>query len=425
MRPVGFALWTVALALSPSCYGGPAPATSAARGVPSARPPPTPPVGVSAPVASAPPAASRVVDVAVGAHQACVLVQGGRVGCFATTAYGRRIALEHAGRPWAGPSDPPLIAIFVQGLPPAVARSVAVGGEHACILLRDRSVACWGNNARGELGTVSTSEGPPPQPVAGLAHVASINLVWATSYAVDEDGGAWSWGAADMGGPPAAPVDDQQTPVRIRALPGVVQIAGGGRHACALTREGNVLCWGANDSGELGTASVRASPTPMRVAKVRHAVAIGAGAGRSCALLADGHVVCWGEVGYTTPGARSTTYTRPPDMPPYPDSPDPDHFTVTWNPAPAAVPGVEGALQLASGENVDCARNARGAQCWSAGGHGPGADALPPTRLPVSSVTRVAAGLRFACALDAAGTVTCFAIEAGKLGPGQVVRFSP
>jgi alpha-tubulin suppressor-like RCC1 family protein len=363
--------------------------------------------------------------MAVGTNTACLLVEGGRVGCFSTTAIGRRIDLAHQGSTWAGPSEPPLVATFVPGLPPAVALGVAVGQEHVCVLRDDHSVACWGNNIRGELGTASTSEGPPPQPVAGLANVASIDMVWATSYAVDREGGAWAWGAGDDGGLGTASTEDQHTPVRVRGLPLVAQIAGGGRHACALTRDGDVLCWGSNEMGELGPTAARASRTATRVADVRHALAIGAGMQRSCALLADGHVVCWGVVGYATPGARQTTYTRPPDMPPYPDSRDPDHFTVTWNPTPTPVPGVEGAVQLTSGDDVDCVRDGRGARCWSAGGHGPGPDVLPPTRLPVSSVTRVAAGAQFACALDAAGKVMCFEIERGRLGPGQVVRFGP
>ena len=428
----------VALALAPASSGceRAAPAPGVAPTALSPYSPPAAPPGTSAPPTDAssptpaPASASaamalRVVDVAIGANRACVLVQGGRVACFSTTATGRRIDLEHAGRPWTAPSDPPLLAMLVPGLPPALATAVAVGQDHACVVRDDGGVGCWGSDARGQLGTSSASEGPPPQPVTGLARIAAIDAAWATTYAVGRDGDAWGWGAGDAGvlGPPSSA--DERAPVRLRALPPVLQIAGGGRHACALARDGDVWCWGSNELGELGVAASSGPRTPARVAGVHHAIAVGAGTERSCALLADGHVVCWGELGYAASGGRSKTYARPPDMPPFTDGPDPDPFTVTWNEAPTAVPGVDGAAQLASGADVDCVRDARGAQCWSAGGHGLGRGALPPTRLPVPSVTRVAAGQHFACAVDGAGTATCFTIEEGRLGPGQIVRFEP
>jgi hypothetical protein len=89
------------------------------------------------------------------------------------------------------------------------------------------------------------------------------------------------------------------------------------------------------------------------------------------------------------------------------------------------VPGVSGAVELSSGDDVDCIRDGDGAMCWSAGSNGPGADALPPTRLPVSSVVRVVAGAQVACTLDANGQVTCFGIDGGHLLPGEPVNVEP
>jgi hypothetical protein len=383
-----------------------------------------PPALAAAPDATAPPPL-LVVDLAIGMSRACVVVEDGRVGCFSTSAAGRRVDLEQRGRPWTDASDPPLTAVFVPGLPPAAALHVAVGSDHACVVLADASVGCWGSNARGELGTGAASEGPPPQAVAGLAHVTSLDLAWADSYAADEGGAAWSWGAGDNGVLGTGSDDDRRTPVKIAALHGVEQIASGGRHACALTREGEVLCWGANDNGALGTAAVRASPAPRAVAGVHHASAIGAGDQRTCALLADGRVSCWGVVGYVVSGAHVTTYVRGPNMPPYTASPDPNRFTVVWAATPSPVPGITGALALSSGGGVDCIRDSGGALCWSAGPHGPGPESLPPTRLPMLSVVRVVVGGEFACALDASGQVTCFAIVSGRLGPAQALHFEP
>jgi hypothetical protein len=102
---------------------------------------------------------------------------------------------------------------------------------------------------------------------------------------------------------------------------------------------------------------------------------------------------------------------------------DPDAWKrpYVWNPEPSPVPGVAGAVEIASSVDVDCVRDASGAVCWSAGGWGPGPDAMPPTRLPLASVVRVATGMRDACAIDAGGAARCFAIEGGRLGPAMRV----
>src|ERR1019366_746194 len=72
---------------------------------------------------------------------------------------------------------------------------------------------------------------------------------------------------------------------------------------------------------------------------------------------------------------------RSPDLPALPDA---LRGPFLWTPTPSPVPGVTGAIELSCGDDVDCVRDSEGAACWTAGLHGPGADAMPPTRLPVA-----------------------------------------
>jgi hypothetical protein len=52
------------------------------------------------------------------------------------------------------------------------ATQVAAGGEHTCALKTDGTVACWGGNWTGQLGTGSTDRAvPTPQLVSGLTGV--------------------------------------------------------------------------------------------------------------------------------------------------------------------------------------------------------------------------------------------------------------
>lgn len=278
--------------------------------------------------------------------------------------------------------------------------------------MQDRGAQCWGNDARGVL------EGLQPEKTATPANVSSLDVGFA-SYAITDDGAAWSWGAGDQGVLGDGSMVAKPAPARIAGLHDVRQVATGGLHACALTRPGDVLCWGDNNCGQIGTGSPKLLARPTPVHGAHGAMAISAGSNRSCALTHDGHVICWGMLGYDTPGERREKAARSPDM----AWPHMDQGPSIWNPIPSVVPGVSGALELSSGSDVDCIRDTEGVQCWSVGFHGPGPDALPPTRLPIASVTHIVAGPGLACALDVAGAVTCFPIASGHLGAGQSVYF--
>jgi hypothetical protein len=96
---------------------------------------------------------------------------------------------------------------------PAVALSA--GAHHACALLADRTVACWGQNARGQIGD-----------------------------------GTW---------------DTRWAPVMLADLTDVRRVELGGDHSCAALSDGDVRCWGANDEGQLGDGTTTDRPTPISI----------------------------------------------------------------------------------------------------------------------------------------------------------------
>jgi hypothetical protein len=73
-----------------------------------------------------------------------------------------------------------------------------------------------------------------------------------------------------------------------------MQLALGGRHACALSDDGEVSCWGLNNLGQLGLARASAE-TPTRVDGLSQIVAISTAYFTTCALDEAGAVFCWGE----------------------------------------------------------------------------------------------------------------------------------
>jgi hypothetical protein len=138
-----------------------------------------------------------VVEVACGDDFTCVVRQRGTVGCWGTLAGAMRTppvpgALGLA----AGSATSSLVQtelLAVAGIDAAV--RVVAGAAHACALLADETVRCWGQDFEGELG-----------------------LLGSVGFAA--------------------------RPVRARVR-GVVDLAAGGTKTCAILRDGTLKCWGA------------------------------------------------------------------------------------------------------------------------------------------------------------------------------------
>jgi hypothetical protein len=100
------------------------------------------------------------VAVAPGAEHACALLQDGTVRCWGDNNWGQL----GNGSPAGATSTTP--ATTVTGITTAIAASS--GAEHTCALLQDGSVQCWGRNTDGRLGNGTTTNAFTPVTVVGL-----------------------------------------------------------------------------------------------------------------------------------------------------------------------------------------------------------------------------------------------------------------
>lgn len=192
------------------------------------------------------------------------------------------------------------------------ARDVECGQDHACVILEDGDVRCWGSNHQGMLG---------------------LGLVLQKHPGFDVDVGVLGRTEPLTNYPP---VD----------LPGPVkQLALGRQHTCALLESGEVYCWGSSEVvdhqqpyqvlgeyGLLGYASPEAigdDESPSAAGPVSlggKAARIDAHEWRTCAVLESGDARCWGlgRHGYPAelvPGHVIGDDEVPSDMPPVnPDS---------------------------------------------------------------------------------------------------------
>ena len=201
------------------------------------------------------------------------------------------------------------------------------------------------------------------------------------------------------------------TPAAVSGLSGATAIAAGLYDTCALLAGGTVECWGYNNYGELGDGNTTDSSTPVPVSGLSGAIAIAAGVHDTCALLAGGTVECWGDNTYGELGNGTTSFI--------PSS------------TPAAVSGLSGATAITAGEYHVCALLASGTvECWgdnTYGELGNGTTSSVPSSTPVavgglSGATAItAAGGYHTCALLAGGTVECWGYNAdGELGNGTI-----
>jgi alpha-tubulin suppressor-like RCC1 family protein len=235
--------------------------------------------------------ASGVVAVAAGAAHACALTSTGGVECWGDNSFGELGDGTRTRR--GGP-------VGVSGLSGGVV-AVTAGGGHTCALTGSGAVKCWGENDYGQLGDGSNTDRSLPVPVSGLTSgVAAIAAGGQHTCAVTRRGAVRCWGRNLAG-----QLGDGTTKTRIRPTAlstlahGVVAVAAGRNHTCALMRASRVVCWGDDGYGQLGDGKRADRRLPARAAKLsRGVVAIAAGASHTCALMRGGHVFCTGQNGH-------------------------------------------------------------------------------------------------------------------------------
>jgi alpha-tubulin suppressor-like RCC1 family protein len=142
------------------------------------------------------------------------------------------------------------------------AQKVIAGTLHSCAIASAGALYCWGYGGYGALGNGYTTTSSVPDPVQGLSS-------------------------------------------------GVVDVAAGLDHTCAVTSAGAVLCWGQNTRGQLGNNSTMQSLVPGPVQGLSSGfTAVSVGDSHACALASTGAVWCWGYNANGQLGISTTTTTQ-------------------------------------------------------------------------------------------------------------------
>jgi alpha-tubulin suppressor-like RCC1 family protein len=229
-----------------------------------------------------------VKSIVAGAVNTCALTASGGVKCWGwknTYAEGGDVM-----------SDKRLTPETINGLTSGV-NAIAAGTAHICILTSAGGVKCWGSNVDGQLGDGTTIKRATPVDVSGLT--SGVSAIAASGYqtcALTSSSSVKCWGINVYGTLGRGMTTNYTTPVDVNgAISGVSIIDMSGTHICVLILDGGVKCWGDNLQGQLGDDTVTQQSTPIDVIGLESGIVdIAAGGLHTCALTSDGKIKCWG-----------------------------------------------------------------------------------------------------------------------------------
>ena len=264
------------------------------------------------------------------------------------------------------------------------------GGAFSCALTTAGGVKCWGyGGGWGSLGNASVENSATPVDVTGLTRgVVQIAVGIAHACALTTAGGVKCWGANVYGAlgngtfASTYPLGTATPGDVIGLTSDVAQISAGYFYTCAVTTSGGAKCWGNGGAGNLGNGASGFSATPVDVSTLTSGVVqISAGGDHTCAVTTSGQAKCWGSNSYGQLGDGTFTTTYP-----FGIATPVDVSTLT-----------NGVLQIRSGNGHTCAiTTAGGVKCWGANSRGQlgnGTFMTSATPVDVSTLTTGVAAL--------------------------------
>lgn len=228
---------------------------------------------------------STAKEVAVGERHSCALTSMGTAKCWGSNHEGQLGDGTQADR--VSPGD-------VVGLLDSL-RAITAGERHTCVLTAVGGVKCWGNNREGQLGDGTTDTRRTPVNVLGLERgVVAVAAGWRHTCAVTTSGTVKCWGNNKDGQVGDGTTVNRVLPVDVSGVPaGTTLLAGGGQHTCAVV-SGSVRCWGRNERGQLGDGTMKDAAAPVVVTGMSGVSVLSAGWQHTCAVTTAGAASCWG-----------------------------------------------------------------------------------------------------------------------------------
>lgn len=252
---------------------------------------------------------TTATTITAGEDFSCALLSGGTIQCWGKGEYGQ------LGN---GTNDTVTSPVTVSNITNAI--DFEAYTLNACAIIDNGSVNCWGYGGYGQLGdgvVVMTSglayKTNTPVAVSNITNAANISMGYYHACALLDNGSVNCWGKGEFGqlGNGTTSTSAVNTPVYVSDISTAISISAGYAHTCAILSGGTIKCWGGGAGGELGNGSTSNQSTPVSVSNIDNAVAISSGRSHTCALLSDRSIKCWGtgNAGQLGNGSNSSSST--------------------------------------------------------------------------------------------------------------------
>ena len=344
-------------------------------------------------------------SIAGGASLQCVILDNGKVSCWGWGVYGQ---VGNGGT--SSKSSPTLTSSLGSG---RTAIAVSTGYAHACAILDNGLVSCWGQGNSGQLGNGGTSSKSSPTLTSSLGSgrtAIAISSGYQHTCALLDNGAVSCWGEGSDGRLGNGNEQDSLNPWPVSSFGTgrtAVAISVGSFHSCALLDNGDVSCWGKGSDGQLGNGGTSMKTLPTLTSSFgtgRTPVAISSSSYYNCVILDNEAVSCWGQLSYALPQRNSPT--------------SPGSFG-TGLTAKAIAVGSEHACAILDNGLVSC---------WGENSHaqlGNGGTSRKSTPTSTSSLgtgrtaIAISTGYQHTCAVLDDGNVSCWGrSNSGQLGNG-------
>jgi alpha-tubulin suppressor-like RCC1 family protein len=207
------------------------------------------------------------VAIAAGGDHTCALLDDDTVKCWGENGSGQLGQGDTTDRGIVGGDMAALAAIPL----PLPAVAIAAGGQHACAVLNNNTVRCWGENGSGQLGQGTTDDrGDAAGEVAALAAIAlgTNRTALAITAGLDDTCAGLDnftvkcWGGNGFGqlglgntanrGDELNEMGDNLPAIALGTDRTVGFLSSGASHNCVILDDGTGKCWGQNIFGQLG-----------------------------------------------------------------------------------------------------------------------------------------------------------------------------
>ena len=353
-----------------------------------------------------------VSSASIGIQHACAVMDDGSLYCWGSGQYGALglgTNTSHLTSRLVGESSP-------QGRSVVMA---STGGGSACAVMSDGDLLCWG---QVWVSDSQHMEYPLPREISLGVHARALSVsvggdssptICAIVSSPTLGDTLECWGDNPSGGLGQGDTQSRGDPTTVSFGGGrtAVSVSVGNQHTCAILDDGSVSCWGSNSYGQVGDGSVSDRLTPRSVSLGTNISAVGISAGHrhTCALTDNGSVYCWGANDRGQIGDGTQIQRLTPTQIDF---------------------GGSAALEISTGEGHSCALlDDGGVSCWGTGGNGEmgssGGQALSPREVALGTGD-VAVGIAVgyggegsghSCAVLDDGTLKCWGSNReGELG---------